>query len=1169
MTPEQLRALALAAMREAAGPTTPASHIPDPAPRNSIDPSFERLVDHVVRGGEMPRGIAIGETPAVFQALGAPKLTLTISEDTIWKAIDKHGLTPTEIKSAIRRLDAPLMVFDSATTPGSLVALVDVTDRKGRPIVAAVHIGRKSGRITTNVIASIHGKEGAGFIRQWIDAGLLRYVDERGVDGWTSTRGLQLPKVVYRGQAAYGTSQRRPHRKILKPADVFKDGPGPKFSIAAEGAEGVSRAARDAVQKRFAGELRGRFTDLQPAVLAAVPLNYFSELKRPNMAAVDDYLRLKRAMDTYRGRKHDAADKVAQDWYRYARLGLDKDGKAKAAELADLMHEATLAGVDPSRSPQDFGDVAPPEAYGPLRKRFLALPPKGRELFETVRDAYKAQAEELDRIIMDNVRQSMEIAAREAEKRYRAELDRIKRDGKLSNIEKADAINEAKKRRAAETTKSEWAKKARLTRLRQAFESSRVPSPYFPLARFGRYFVAVKDVDGSVLSFSRFERAADRDRAAEDLRARAGRDFPGAAVEAGVLDNTSELRQAMDPRVIAQIETLLGNAGVDDAVMDAIWQRYLQTMPDLSMRKRQIHRKGTPGFERDALRVFASHMFHAAHQMARLKYGLGLQEAVNQAAEQARASDDPTRGTTLVNELRQRHKWVMNPTGSKAVQAVTSTMFTWYLAATPAAAIVNLTQTPMLGIPILGARLGGAGKASAAILRAAKDFAAGAGDVRRANLSPEERSALDAFYDSGLIDRTQSHELAGVGDVGVEYSPLRAKVMGAISWVFHRAEVANREVTALAAYRMARARGQDQIAAVNTAHELTWKAHFDYSNSNRARFMQGDAMKLITVFQNYQLNMWYRLFRDFHQAFKGETPQARREARYQLAGVMGMMTLMGGVTGLFGYNVLMALAGALLDDPDDPRDFKAEMEGNVVKLFGPDIGGMILKGVPGHLLNIDLTSRIGMPDFFIRAPDDNAEGKDWYMAAIIGALGVVPATIVKMGDGLSLIGQGKTMRGLELMAPKAIRDAMQAYRYANDGLTTRRGDAIMEPGQMGAWDVIAKAIGFTSARIAETYERNARLKNAERHVLDERRELVNRWAAARLMGDDEGRREALAAIRRWNARPYAKGVRITQETLQRSIQTRKRNASRREDGVLIQNKALGRYLRDLQPARMH
>ncbi len=45
----------------------------------------------------------------------------------------------------------------------------------------------------------------------------------------------------------------------------------------------------------------------------------------------------------------------------------------------------------------------------------------------------------------------------------------------------------------------------------------------------------------------------------------------------------------------------------------------------------------------------------------------------------------------------------------------------------------------------------------------------------------EAKKAPDRLYDSGLIDPTQAHDLASVGETGLKYSPIRAKVMAAMS----------------------------------------------------------------------------------------------------------------------------------------------------------------------------------------------------------------------------------------------------------------------------------------------------------------------------------------------------------------------------------------------------
>ncbi len=105
-------------------------------------------------------------------------------------------------------------------------------------------------------------------------------------------------------------------------------------------------------------------------------------------------------------------------------------------------------------------------------------------------------------------------------------------------------------------------------------------------------------------------------------------------------------------------------------------------------------------------------------------------------------------------------------------------------------------------------------------------------------------------------------------------------------------------------------------------------------------------------------------------------------------------------------------------------------------------------------------------------------------------------------------------------------------------------------------------MGFTPAKIAETWDRNSALKNAETRVKQKRQRLINKWAMATMAGDKEAASEALDGIKAFNAVKVHAGFPIKAETLQRSIKTRTNNAAKREDGVLIGNKALGSALRD-------
>lgn len=927
---------------------------------------------------------------------------------------------------------------------------------------------------------------------------------------------------------------------------------------------GKTEATPSKIVGAVSDALSGKFVDVQPHLLATVPLNYFPELAGGRIPAIDDYLLVKRKMDAYRGVKHDEAVKVIDQWRKLISKGFVGTDKSRAAQLADLMHAATLAGVDPSVTTDE---EKAKDGWQALRKQFLALPPKGQELFQTVRDAYRKQADETDQLLLDNVRKAQEIALQQAEQRYRAKLDEIA-DKKMSPPDRRKAEEDAASTYKAESTKGRWAANARMTRLRQQFESNRVPAPYFPLGRFGRYFTVAKDIDGKVLHFGKHETKADMDNALKALT----RELPNATLGSGVMEEGGEARKAMDPRVLAEIETMLANSGVGDDIRDALYQRYLETMPDLSMRKRFIHRKGTPGYNRDAFRVFASTMFHGSHQMARLKYGLELQENVNLAVEQAQDQADNTRDMTLVNELQKRDKWVRSPTGAAFTNWLTSVAYVWYMGLSPAAALVNASQTVMLGVPLLGAKFG-VGKSSKALLTASKDFAVGKGDVRRSGLSKDERAAMNAFYDSGLIDRTQSHDLAAVGETGTKYNPIRAKAMNIVSWGFHNVEVMNREITALAAYRLARDAGQGHLEAINTAHERTYAIHFDMSNSSRPRVMQSDFAKTALMFRSYQINMLYRLFRDAHQSLKGETPAVRREARMQLAGATGMMTLLAGATGTVGYGLLMtaaSLMAGIFGDDDDPMEIEDQFKAGVINTLGPELGGILLNGLPGHYLGIDLTSRIGMPDLWFRSPNQDLQGREEWQYWVLNSLGASVSLGGDMFEGFRVATDEKSVaRGLETMAPKAVRDLMKTWRYAWEGVKSRNGDEVLPKDEVGVADVVKQALGFTPAKIRETYDRNSALRNAERKITDDRRRVMNAFAKAVEDKDPDARREALEEIKRFNAVPAHRPVPITSDGLKASLKARARNRNKKVDGVLIQNEKLGNSLRKELPPSVY
>jgi len=888
--------------------------------------------------------------------------------------------------------------------------------------------------------------------------------------------------------------------------------------------------------------LKGRLADLKPALLGALPLTYMRDFAPQSMTALSAYMDEKRAMDADRNEMHTRYDAIAQRW-----LKLRWTDRKAEQRLADLMHSATLEGVDPSKPIKDSYTPEQKATYNRLRMQYQSLPEGHRAMFGDARDAYKQQVTTLEGVIEENIRKSAEYAKKRARRDRDADIERAKDE--LTGDELDEALEAADKRYNGRVASAEQGGSAKILLLRQKFESMRVDEPYFPLKRYGEYFVALRDGD-ELVSFSMFESAADMEAAAAELR----KTYPSLDVKVGRQSNKQELEGAVDPAFIADLQDVVSRMPNSKELSDQIYQMYLETMPDFSMRKGFIHRKKTAGFDRDAMRAFASSMFHSSYQIARLKHSLEMNELVEQVEEQAKAAADPVDAMTIANELRKRHEWVMAPKGGKIAQHITSAAFVYQLGLTPAAALVNTSQTWMMGIPILGARFGSETKAMAALAKASKDFVQGRGHIEK-TLEGDEALAAAEFIRMGLWDKTQSHDLAGVGDTGVEYNPLRHKVMGYISWAFHNAERYNREVTSLAAYRMARESGLDHEAAIKESVELTYTTHFDYSSGNRARYLQNDTAKVLFVFRQHSINMLARLVIDIRGAMKGETPEVKKAAKRRLAGMFSMFALFAGAMGIPGMTAILALLD-LFDDEDDPWSAEDKIKRNLVEALGPDVAKVVLHGAPGTALDLSLTERIGMGSLWFWSPGRELEGKDSYLYWMEQVLGAAPAMVSNAFTGMSMIGEGHVWRGIEAMMPKAIKDVMRSGRYAQEGVQTMNGASLVD--DVSTWNLISQAMGFTPAHIAERYDTNSALKTAEQHVLNERRSILNRYAMAMRQGDNETRGALLERIRSFNGR-YPQYP-ITGKTISASLKARARREAEAEGGLTI-NRRL-EFLRD-------
>lgn len=590
------------------------------------------------------------------------------------------------------------------------------------------------------------------------------------------------------------------------------------------------------------------------------------------------------------------ADSEAKRALRHAEADVMAESRAKT----DAVQMLKQARADVRRLEKDeVGAQKALEGLALLNRRFAKLPDAAQRVYRKARDDYRAH--------FGQVRDAL------AERLARAGQD-------------------------AETVR----------RLKERFDNE-LGGVYFPLARFGDYLVVVKDADGNSVNVSRAETLSEAEKLRDALKADFGAGFKVSPVMKS--RDYIQSRDAVSGGFMKELGEAVGMLDLDSAqqaqLNDTLTQLYLNALPDTSWAKHGIHRKGVPGFSDDARRAYAQNMGSGANYLAKLRYADRMAEQLDvmQDFVDGRKYEEGFNQRQLqrvADEMRKRHEAVMNPNPSKLAQALTGFGFLWMMGMSPASAIVNLSQTAMVAYPVMAAKWGYA-DAARELLRASKQIGLKVGEKFNTiedSLNEDEKAAFQKAVDYGVIDLSQAHDLAGVanGDPGLAGSAWQ-KVMDKASWLFHHAEKFNRQVTFVAAYRLAKRAGADSEAAFEQAKKATYDGHFDYAAQNRPRFMMGNVAKVVFLFKQYSQNILYALGRNAYLAFKGD-----KEARKTLAGLLVSHAMASGILGLPFVSTLLAVASMLGSDDDDPWDAEAALRNMLADTFGDKAGEVMAKG---------------------------------------------------------------------------------------------------------------------------------------------------------------------------------------------------------------------------------
>ncbi|HGE6026441.1 TPA: PLxRFG domain-containing protein [Vibrio cholerae] len=839
------------------------------------------------------------------------------------------------------------------------------------------------------------------------------------------------------------------------------------------------------------------------------------------------------------------AAKMAEDLSDWA-----KANPKEADELFAFAHEATLADVDPSEAFQSREE----ELKESIAKQERILKEEGGLNSERGSKAWKTLQEERELLKQEPNRRKRHVELRPKFARLNAEQKRRYRQMRDHYRAQSERMNKALEENIVRAVFDAKIRKAMLAELRQRHERA-AKGLYFPLSRHGDYWIDFADENGE-RQFMMFETKGEMELAAEKLRK------AGFSLNSGMKAQFNAVQKASLP-FVADVLQLVEQANMHtpakESLSDEIYQMYLRTLPARSMRRNFIHRKGVAGFSQDAVRALADQGFRQSRQQARLDHMDILDNHLDSIQKYVHELPNNVEADRVVEELNKRHEWVRNPSRAGWAQKLTSLGFVWMLGLTPAAALVNLTQNLQVALPILGSRYGMAesskmmSQATAQYLKAAftRNRPKGQG-VLGSVLTGGEKEAMRRAVAQGVIDVTQAADLAGLAEnPNAKYSGTWNKAMNIIGWAFHHAEVFNREVTYIAAYRLAMKKHGDHEKAIADAIKDTWDSHFDYSSINRARFMQSDMAAVALQFKQYSQNMTYYLWANLAKALKGETPEVKAMARKQLLGTLASTFFIGGAGALPLWAITTAIEAAqeIVGDDDEPFDAETELKRMLAEAFGKENAALIWHGALPSI-----SGRISLNDLWVRSINRDVDASTAYVEYMKQALGPVIGGIgVSWAQGLADISNDQFARGIERIPPKAIKDVLKTARYINEGgVTTKNGDEIVS--DLTAFELLGQASGFAIGRANLQYDENNAIKNYETFIVKRRQSLMNAYYTAYRLKDGEAMKAMMVKIRKFNQSQYGKRNPITTEILRQSLKVRARKRSITQNGVQVNPK---------------
>ena len=1014
-------------------------------------------------------------------------------------------------------------------------------------------------------------------------------------------------------RSARGKAFRR-IQEILAPAPEFRYGPLLAASgrpddvrrifeeIKGQKAGFRTAEGRATARKKLSKEINALLTDPQVGtkkyltkIFGFLPNGSIQDIAEAR--GIPNAKRILDAIETQRGRLTEAEQVTRQTLepvFRWA----SKASQETMKTFNNLVYESTINEVDPNLTPAEakkkYGDQTVEgtsqrkiDKYNELRTLFQSaeMGPDGRRAYEELRGFYRDQ--------------------------YNALIDSLR--GRLDDLP------------VGETTRTNL-KNELLAKLLE----NTGKEPYFPLTRSGSYWLAVRQKEGDRSNAAVFAFNTPGER----LAAMESYEKQGFEVDSWDNSKSSSYRNPPPGSFVSDVLKILDltDKNVDPTIKEQITRLFIEELPESSFAKALIKRKNTEGYDMDAVDAARTKAFDLARQTERIKNSNAISRELDQMLEQVEAQGlgrDSARDAQLIEELRSRAQFAIQPTVEGYPKHLNRLAFIYTIGFNASSALVNLSQIPLFALPMLSGKYGAkqatnAVKNSTLLFQGAPMNKASRtlyGDIRTPDsikqklaedglygtLQDMSLKSLDNYYtftrdpNSGDLlfsvredlelpkDKiTELEELAPLIQLASRRGHLNSSFLAdtlsidgagrkmsrydamtnASALMFHQAELMNRQVTMVTAYKLeldkltngdpSKATAEQRKEAADKALHETQLINGGATLETGPRLAREGVMRVALMYKNYGIQMYYAMGKTGYEAVKvyadsyrkdleskgmaksaidALVKTAKSEAFKQLAGVHLSALLLAGVQGLPLYGAVSALYDGFTDDYEEDFDTFVRSSLNNEAIY---------RGIPTELLGIDVSERIKLTDLLVEANRfaSDPSPAETFMHYVGGPAWSVLSRAIGGAEKMIKAETGRDLvRGFEDLLPGAVRNVYQgAIRYPMEGgIRNRRGDYIYD--DMSAGELAVKILGFPPAEYTRSEAEKRAVKNIETAATRERGRLLNSYYVATRFGEFDEKRRIRRKMDEFNASDAVRinpKLRIDDEVIERSLESHKR-----------------------------